>query len=75
MLIDGPYVEECNDGVLALRGSTNQRIHYLNEEVREKYETYLNEGRKIENFVYDYKTISVGIHNPTSMKMDVEREA
>ena len=75
VLIDGPYMEELNDGALALRGSTNQRIHYLNDKVREKYEAYLSEGRKIENFIYDYKTISVGIHNPTSIKTDKQKEA
>ncbi len=72
VLIDGPYVEELNDGVAALRGSANQRIHYLNKTVREKYEAYLKEGRKIQNFIYDYRTVSVGIHNPS--KVNLERE-
>ena len=30
VLIDGPYVEAENDGVCALRGSTNQRVIVLN---------------------------------------------
>jgi len=64
ILIDGNYIEALNDGVSALRGSANQQIHYLNEDVRDKYEQYIREGRKIQNFVYDYKTLSVGIHNP-----------
>lgn len=63
VLIDGDYVDELNDGQSALRGSSNQKIHFLNEALREKYEVYMREGRKIQNFVYDYKTISVGIHN------------
>lgn len=63
VLIDGEYIDELNDNHAALRGSTNQRIIYLNKELRSKYEKYLTEGRKIQNFVYDYRTVSVGIHN------------
>lgn len=63
VLIDGEYVDELNDNKSALMGSTNQHIWYLNENVQPEYEKYLAEGRKIQNFVYDYKTLSVGIHN------------
>lgn len=63
VLIDGEYIDEKNDNEAVLRGSVNQRIHYLNETVLEKYKEYLSEGRKIQNFIYDYKTVSVGIHN------------
>ena len=63
VLIDGEYIEELNDDKAVLRGSLNQQIHYLNENVRDKYEAYLKEGRKIQNFIYDYRTVSVGIHN------------
>ena len=63
-LIDGEYIKEQNDGKAVLRGSLNQRIHYLNPAMEEIYAPYLKEGRKIENFVYDYRTLSVGIHNP-----------
>lgn len=31
VLIDGPYIEEQRDITLPLRGSKNQRIHYLKE--------------------------------------------
>ena len=64
VLIDGEYINELNDGKSTLRGSTNQRIHYLNSKVIPQYEEYLIEGRKIQNFVYEYNTLSVGIHNP-----------
>lgn len=64
VLIDGEYIREMNDGKSALRGSTNQRIHFFNKSVIDRYDNYIREGRKIQNFVYDYKTISVGIHNP-----------
>lgn len=64
VLIDGAYIKEQNDGKAVLRGSLNQRIHYLNPAMEGIYAPYLEEGRKIENFVYDYRTLSVGIHNP-----------
>lgn len=64
VLIDGEYKDSLNDGKSALRGSTNQRIHYLNSHVVEQYECYLKQGRIIQNFVYDYNILSVGIHNP-----------
>lgn len=64
VLIDGSYIQEMNDGMSALRGSTNQMIHFLNESVIDRYEQYIKEGRQIQNFMYDYKIISVGIHNP-----------
>lgn len=63
VLIDGAYIEEQNDNKTPLRGSLNQRIHFLNPAVQKKYETYMESGRQIQNFVYDYKTVSVGIHN------------
>lgn len=62
VLIDGAYIDSLNDGTSPLRGSVNQQICFLRESVRERYEPYLKEGRKIENFVYDYRVISVGIH-------------
>ena len=62
VLIDGPYLEARNDGLVALRGSTNQLIHYLSEHVRDEYETYLAQGRTVQNFVVGGRAISVGIH-------------
>ena len=62
VLIDGPYIDEENDGKSALIGSSNQRIHYLTGEVKDRYRAYLAKGRQIENFIYDYRTLSVGIH-------------
>lgn len=41
LLIDGPYIEELNDGK-GLRGSTNQRLHFLTDRLlnfREELET------------------------------------
>lgn len=68
VLIDGRYIEELNDGQSGLRGSSNQKIHILNKTIKEKYNDYIKEGRQIQNFIYDYKTISVGIHNNDIIK-------
>lgn len=68
VLIDGRYKEELNDNSL-LRGSSNQRIHILEETQRVKYEAYLNtESNKIQNFTTNDGVVSVGIHKPDFMK-------
>lgn len=68
VLIDGKYVEELNDNSL-LRGSSNQRIHILEENQRIKYEKYLKaEANKIQNFNTSDGVVSVGIHKPDFMK-------
>lgn len=64
VLIDGPYLQEENQPSFALRGSANQRIWYEDEAQRVRYEEYLRLGRQVQNFVYDYRILSVGIHNP-----------
>lgn len=63
VLIDGPYIDKLNDGSL-LRGSSNQRIIYLDSVIKAKYETYLAElgVNRIQNFTVDDGIISVGIH-------------
>ena len=67
VLIDGKYVEELNDNSL-LRGSSNQRIHILEEAQKNKYEIYLNsETNKIQNFTTNDGVVSVGIHKPDFM--------
>ncbi len=68
VLIDGMYVEELNDNSL-LRGSSNQRIHILEKEHKNKYEIYLkNQTNKIQNFTTNDGIVSVGIHRPDFMK-------
>lgn len=62
VLIDGPYIEELNDGC-SLRGSRNQRVIFLDESKKQKYEKVLKESRKIQNVFYDNRMISIGIHN------------
>lgn len=64
VLVDGPYIEEKNAG-LVLRGSTNQRIHILKEKYRGLYDWYLREnGNRIQNFTTTDGIVSVGIHKP-----------
>lgn len=63
VLIDGAYIERLNDNASVLRGSTNQRIHYLKRDFELLYSAYLKQGRKIHNVLYQDKLISIGIHN------------
>lgn len=63
VLIDGEYKEELNDGAF-LRGSSNQIIHILSDQYRDKYEKYIRDNHnKIQNFMINNEVISVGIHN------------
>ena len=63
VLIDGEYKEELNDGAF-LRGSSNQIIHILSDQYRDKYEKYIRENHnEIQNFMINNEVISVGIHN------------
>lgn len=63
ILIDGPYVEEKNEKGLSLRGSSNQKIYFLNEKIEEKYQSYLNKGRQLQNIYLNDYFISVGMHD------------
>lgn len=63
VLIDGEYKEELNDGAF-LRGSSNQIIHILSDQYRDKYEKYIKGNHnEIQNFMINNEVISVGIHN------------
>ncbi len=58
VLIDGPYVQELDDGV-GLRGSSNQQIHVFRE--MENYET-LYSGRRSQQLVVDrQRVMTIGI--------------
>lgn len=64
VLVDGPYVDERNDGH-PLRGSNNQRIFYRDEKVKEKYAAYIERYKDkppLQNFQTTDGIISVGIH-------------
>lgn len=62
VVIDGRYVAELNDGRVPLRGSTNQVVHILNSALHDEYEDCMKLGRSVQNFFFDDKAISVGIH-------------
>ena len=53
VLIDGPYVEAENDGVCALRGSTNQRVIVLNPALETLYHEEMQKPRSVQNAVFD----------------------
>lgn len=64
VLIDGRYIEEKNTNV-PLRGSSNQKVLYLQSHLQEKYETYMAQQKNpIQNFPVRDGVISVGIHAP-----------
>ena len=68
VLIDGAYIDELNDGVSPLIGSTNQKIRYFNQYISKKYIEYLAVDRKIQNIHTDAGIISVGIHNKNNRR-------
>lgn len=47
VLIDGPYIHEKNDN-LGLRGSSNQRVHFLTDRLADKAKMFTEGRRKIE---------------------------
>lgn len=64
VLVDGEYIQEKNDGH-PLRGSNNQRIHYLKQECRDAYEKYIleeTEKNHVQMFTLTDGKIATGIH-------------
>lgn len=61
-LVDGPYIESLNDGVCAMRGSSNQRVHLFNDALAEDYRRALIEPRRIQNVRFGDTCMSIGIH-------------
>ena len=65
VLVDGEYIEDLNDDTV-VRGSSNQRVHILNDKYAERYQQYLAEAHnQIQNFTTSDGIVSVGIHHPT----------
>jgi anaerobic ribonucleoside-triphosphate reductase activating protein len=58
VLIDGPYIEQLNDNK-GLRGSSNQRIHYLSD--RLKGIDFENDLRKVEIQFHEEQMMLVGV--------------
>jgi anaerobic ribonucleoside-triphosphate reductase activating protein len=64
VLIDGPYVAALNDQ-RGLRGSINQRVHYLTNRLRGN--DFTSSPRRIEIHLREDYTLLVGI--PTSEQL------
>lgn len=60
VLIDGKYIEELNDNS-PLKGSSNQIIHILNHQYKDRYEQLLKENRKVQTVVVQNDLIAFGI--------------
>ena len=62
VLVDGEYRQEENHGEI-LKGSSNQIIHFLDENKKEQYEEYIKTDRRIiDSFAAQDGIVSVGIH-------------
>lgn len=68
VLIDGRYIDELNFQDCALRGSTNQKIHFFNKGLVSVYDEYMRQGRILESFVHNQDTIVTGIFNKEEPK-------
>ena len=60
ILIDGEYVDELNDGV-ALRGSSNQTVHFLSNRYRDQSDLYTSQKRNAEILVSNRDAFFIGI--------------
>lgn len=60
LLIDGPYIEDLNDGK-NLRGSSNQRVIPLTTRYSKNVDDYGTKNSEIEIFVKEDKILMVGI--------------
>lgn len=63
VLIDGKYVDELNFEDCVLKGSNNQKIHFINKELAPIYAEYMKQGRILESFVHNQDMIITGIFN------------
>lgn len=68
VLIDGKYIEELNFNDCVLRGSSNQKIHFIKKDLAPVYAEYMKQGRILENFVHNQDMIVTGIFNKEETK-------
>lgn len=61
VLIDGPYVQELNDDTGNLKGSNNQRVIFVKRGLKQKYDSYYSDGRKMQEFFMFPHFVAVGI--------------
>lgn len=60
VLVDGPYIDELNDD-LAIRGSSNQRIHFFDSTLKDTYVLYQNEPRQFQVVSHDNLILYYGM--------------
>lgn len=60
LIIDGPYIDALNDGK-GLRGSSNQRAVHITERYRDRLGGFGAEGRAVEFFIGEEKTVMIGV--------------
>lgn len=67
VLIDGLYIQALNDG-RGLRGSANQKIHFLTERYREAEQEFEWGPRKVEFHLLSRELLMVGIPSQRALK-------
>ena len=60
LLIDGPYIDELNDG-MGLRGSSNQNLHFLTDELIPYKDELLSGKRQVEATIFHNQVDVIGI--------------
>ncbi|HKR13064.1 MAG TPA: 4Fe-4S single cluster domain-containing protein [Pyrinomonadaceae bacterium] len=68
VLIDGLYRADLNDG-LGLRGSSNQRIHFLTPRYRNRKAEFEHHSREIEIHTLEKELLMVGVPAAKSLKI------
>lgn len=68
LLIDGPYIEELNDGK-NLRGSSNQRALALSDRYKAEASEYGTKPAEVEIFVHDGRLNMVGV--PSKEQLEI----
>lgn len=61
VLIDGRYIESDNTGSSRLCGSNNQKIIFLNSQLKNEYIEYDKTENLLESFLHNDKVITIGI--------------
>lgn len=68
VLIDGPYIQEKNNDIGNLKGSDNQKIIFVKQKLKSKYDAYYTDVRKMQEFFMFPHFVAVGI--PTKEYID-----
>ena len=67
VLIDGPYIEELNDGI-SLRGSSNQGVHFLTDRYTPYRELYSRPVRRVEMHMTGNGISIIGVPDKTTLE-------